>query len=403
MTDTARPAIRLMPKADARSIRWGAPWVYADNLVTDRRTRALAPGTIAVLQDAERQDMALVAVNPASKIMARIIDRDPAAVVDKAWFARRFARALDLRSRLYAEPFYRLIHAEADGLPGVVVDRFGDTAVIQPNAAWAEAHLDLMVEALVEVTGIANVLKNASGRARSLEGLDDESKVLRGTLAEGPVAVKMNGATYMADLAGGQKTGLFYDQRDNQAFVQRLARGTRMLDVFSHVGGFGLAGLAGGAAHVTCVDASAAALELAQQGAEAMGQGAAAFATRQGDAFDVMTALEDEGLHFDLVVCDPPAFAPSKPALEAGLRAYEKVARSGAKLVAPEGGYLALCSCSHAATLEKFRNACLRGVGRAGRQVQLIHTGEAGPDHPLHPQLAESGYLKAIVFRVLPL
>ncbi|WP_172331824.1 RSP_2647 family RNA methyltransferase [Mangrovicoccus sp. HB161399] len=403
MTDTARPAIRLMPKADARAIRWGAPWVYADNLVTDRRTRGLAPGTLAVLQDAERQDMALVAVNPGSKIMARIIDRDPAAVVDKAWFARRFARALSLRETLYAEPFYRLIHAEADGLPGVVIDRFGDTAVVQPNAAWAEAHLDMMVEALAEVTGVASVLKNASGRARSLEGLDDVSKVLLGAMPEGPVRVSMNGATYMADLAGGQKTGLFYDQRENQAFVQRLSKGARVLDVFSHVGGFGLAALAGGASHVTCVDASAAALELASQGAEAMGQGAAAFATRQGDAFDAMTALEDEGLHFDVVVCDPPAFAPNKQSLEAGLRAYEKVARSGAKLVAPEGGYLALCSCSHAAVLEKFRNACLRGVGRAGRQVQIIYTGEAGPDHPLHPQLAESGYLKALVFRVLPL
>ncbi|MBE3638014.1 RSP_2647 family RNA methyltransferase [Mangrovicoccus algicola] len=402
MTDTARPAIRLMPKADARAIRWGAPWVYADNLVTDRRTRAMAPGTLAVLQDAERQEMALVAVNPASKIMARIIDRDPAAVVDHDWFARRLARALSLRARLYDAPFYRLIHAEADGLPGVVIDRFGDAAVIQPNAAWAEAHLDMLVAALVEVTGVSTVLKNAAGRARSLEGLDDESKVLIGTMPDAPVPVVMNGATYMADLAGGQKTGLFYDQRENQAFVQRLAAEARVLDVFSHVGGFGLAALAGGASHVTCVDASAPALDLAARGAEAMGQGAASFATRRGDAFETMTALEDEGLHFDLVVCDPPAFAPSKQALEAGLRAYEKVARAGARLVAPEGGYLALCSCSHAATLEKFRNACLRGIGRAGRAAQIIHTGEAGPDHPLHPQLAESGYLKAVIFRVLP-
>ena len=396
-----RPVIRLKPKADARSLRWGAPWVYADDLVTDRRTKALPPGTLAVLQDAERAELGLVAVNPESRIMARMLDRDPGAEIDRGWFVIRLSRALELRQRIYEQPFYRLVHAEADGLPGVVIDRFGDAAVIQPNAAWAEARLDDLAAALIEVTGVATVIKNAGGRARGLEGLDDQGAVLAGGVAA-PVPVRMNGATYLADLAGGQKTGLFYDQRDNQAFAQRLARGARVLDVFSHVGGFGLAALAGGAAHVTCVDASAAALDLATRGAEAMGQGTARFATRQGDAFDVMTALEDEGAQFDLVICDPPAFAPSKQALEAGLRAYEKTARAGARLVDAAGGYLALCSCSHAATLEKFRNACLRGIGRAGRQVQLIHTGQAGPDHPLHPQLAESGYLKALAFRVLP-
>ena len=208
----------------------------------------------------------------------------------------------------------------------------------------------------------------------------------------------MNGAVYLADLTGGQKTGLFYDQRPNHAFAQRLARGGRVLDVFSHVGGFGLAALAGGAAHATCVDGSAAALALAQGGARAMGA-EGRLTTRQGDAFAVMEALAAEGARFDVVICDPPAFAPSKQALEAGLRAYERTARLAAPLVAP-GGYLGLCSCSHAATLELFRNASARGIGRGGRRMQLLHTGFAGPDHPMLPQLAESGYLKALFFRL---
>lgn len=392
-----RPVVRLRPKAEARAIRHGFPWVYADELALDRRTSALQPGALAVLEDDLRRPMGLVTVNVKSKIVARMLDRDPAAVIDQAWFATRIEQALALRDRLFDAPFYRLIHAESDGLPGVVIDRFGDAAVIQPNAAWAEAHLDALVAALQQVTGVSTVIKNGSGRSRGLEGLAEETALICGDLA-GPIAVPMSGATYMADLMGGQKTGLFYDQRPNHAFAARLSKGARVLDMFAHVGGFGLAALAGGASQALAVDASAAALTLAGQGAAAMGV-AERFATRQGDAFDVLEALGAEGAQFDVVVCDPPAFAPAKPALEAGLRAYERIARLAAPLVAP-GGYLVLCSCSHAADLSAFRNASARGIGRGGRRGQILHTGFAGPDHPVLPQLAESSYLKALFFRL---
>jgi 23S rRNA (cytosine1962-C5)-methyltransferase len=392
------PVVRLKPKAEARAIRHGFPWVYADELVTDRRTQALAPGTLAVLEDGERRPLGLVTVNTRSKIIARMLDRDPEALLDRAWFKARLSRALDHRARLYPQPFYRLIHAEADGLPGVVIDRFGTVAVVQPNAAWAEAHLADIVAALVAVTGVTTVIKNGAGRVRGLEGLAEEMAVVHGPAPDGPVAVPMNGATYMADLMGGQKTGLFFDQRENHAFAARLAHGARVLDVFSHVGGFALAALAGGAIEALAVDASAPALALAGQGAKASGfEGR--FATRQGDAFEVLEALGSEGARFDLVICDPPAFAPAKPALEAGLRAYERIARLAAPLVAA-GGYLVLCSCSHAADLQAFRNASARGIGRGGRRGQIIQTGFAGPDHPVLPQLAESSYLKALAFRL---
>ncbi|MDX5359403.1 MAG: class I SAM-dependent methyltransferase [Rhodobacterales bacterium] len=397
MSAPSHPPVRLRPKAEARAIRHGFPWVYSDELVTDRRTQALPPGALAVLEDADRRPLGLVTVNVKSRIIARMLDRDPEAVLDQTWFAARLRRALALRETLYDAPFYRLVHAESDGLPGVVIDRFGDAAVIQPNAAWAETHLDALLAALIEVTGVSTVIKNGSGRARSLEGLAEETALLCGALS-GPVPVPMNGAIYMADLLGGQKTGLFYDQRPNHAFAARLARGRRVLDVFSHVGGFGLAALAAGADHALAVDGSAPALELARQGAEAMGA-AARFETRQGDAFAVLESLGTEGQRFGLVVCDPPAFAPAKPALEAGLRAYERVARLAAPLVEP-GGYLVLCSCSHAADLTAFRNASARGIGRGGRRGQILHTGFAGPDHPVLPQLAEGGYLKALAFRL---
>ncbi len=395
--DRALPRIRLRPKVQARAIRHGFPWVYADELVLDRRTRALAPGALAVLEDAERAPLGLVTINPTSKIVARMLDRELSAQIDAAWLTARIARALELRERLYPDPFYRLVHAEADGLPGVVIDRFGEAAVIQPNAVWAEVRIGELVEALVSVTGVGTVVKNGTGRARTLEGLPEETQVLRGR-AEAPVPVPMNGATYLADLTGGQKTGLFYDQRPNHAFAAGLAKGGRILDVFCHVGGFALAALAAGAEHALAVDSSAPALDLAEGGARATGVNAR-FETRRGDAFAVLEALAAEGARFDLVVCDPPAFAPNRQALEAGLRAYERLARLSAALVAP-GGFLGLCSCSHAADLAAFRTACSRGIGRAGRWPQLLQTGFAGPDHPQLPQLAESGYLKALFFRL---
>jgi 23S rRNA (cytosine1962-C5)-methyltransferase len=394
----AYPTIRLKPNAEARAIRHGFPWVYDNELVTDRRTRKLEAGSLAVLEDNERKPLGLVTVNPNSRIIARMLDRDIETAVDQAWFAARLQRAYSHRARLYDQPFYRLVHAEADGLPGVVIDRFGDVAVVQPNAAWADERFAELAQALVDVTGVTTVIKNGTGRARTLEGLEEVTEVTLGTAPDAPIPVPMNGATYMADVMGGQKTGLFYDQRPNHAFAAQLANGGRVLDVFSHVGGFGLAMLAGGATSALAVDGSAPALDLAEQGAAASGFGDR-FATRKGDAFATLEALAEEGEQFDVVICDPPAFAPSKKALDAGLRAYERVARLATPLV-KEGGYIGLCSCSHAADLAKFRGACTRGIGRAGRIGQLIYTGYAGPDHPLLPQLAETGYLKALFYRV---
>ncbi len=394
---TVYPVVKMRPNKSPQRVRFGAPWIFKDELVLDRRARKLPAGSIVELTANDGERLGLCAFNADSRISARMLDRDVTAVINAAWLQARLQRAFDLRDRLYDAPFYRLVHAEADGLPGLVIDRFGDVAVIQPNAAWAEVRIGEIAAALQAVTGVATIVKNGTGRARGLEGLPEETVVINGEIG-GPVPVQMNGATYMADLLGGQKTGLFLDQRDNQALAAKLAKGSDVLDVFSHVGGFGLAALAGGATSALAVDGSAPALELATQGAEASGF-ADRFSTQKGDAFAVMGDLAEAGRTFGTVVCDPPAFAPAKPALEAGLRAYERVARLGAKLVEP-GGFLVLCSCSHAADLTRFREACIRGIGKSGRVAQLIHTGAAGPDHPMHVHLAESGYLKALFFRL---
>ena len=395
---TSRSIVRLRPQS-GRPALLRAPWFYVDEVVLDRRTRAIPAGAVVAVEDSERRPLGCAAFNAGSKIALRLLDPDPAAEIDVGWFAARLSRALALRELLFDAPFYRLVHAEADGLPGVVIDRYGDAAVIQPNAAWADVRLPALVEALLSVTGVSTVVKNASGRTRGLEGLGDDSAVLAGRI-EGPVAVPMNGAVYFADLAEGQKTGLFYDQRPNHAFAARLAGGRSVLDVFAHVGGFALAALAAGAKSALAVDGSAAALELAVRGAAAGGV-EGLLEVRRADAFEAMAGLAAEGRRFGVVVCDPPAFAPNKAALEAGLRAYEKVARLGAALVEPDG-FLVLCSCSHAADLARFREASLRGVVRAGRTAQILHVGGAGPDHPVHAALAETSYLKALFLRLGP-
>lgn len=398
MTAPSLPVLRLKPKADARSIRHGHPWAWADDLVLDRRSKAVPAGALALLEDAERQPLGIGIATVGARIGLRVLDRAPDAVIDTDWLRTKITRAGALRDTLYDAPFYRMIHAEGDGLPGLIVDRFGATLVMQPNAIWLEERLDDIAALLLEATDAKTLIKNGTSRARALEELPEEMLTLAGTAPDGAIEVPMNGAIYMADVMGGQKTGLFYDQRPNQALVASLAKNAKVLDVFSHVGGFALASLAAGAKSAFAVDASDPALALATQGAAAMGQ-SDRFTTRKGDAFTVMEALAAEGETFDIVIADPPAFAPAKPALDKGLRAYERVARLAASLVA-EGGTLMLCSCSHAADLTKFRASCLRGIGRAGRDPRVIYTGFAGPDHPVHPSLSDTGYLKALAFRL---
>ncbi|MEM0976947.1 MAG: class I SAM-dependent rRNA methyltransferase [Pseudomonadota bacterium] len=392
-----RPTIKLRPKINAQKLRFGFPWIYQDQLVLDRRSRAIEAGSLVDVVDAEGRALGAWAFNAGSKITCRNVDLGAQDDIDAVWFKSQLERAATHRNRLFQEPFYRLIHAEADGCPGLIIDRFGDVFVVQPNAAWIDARFDALQSALIDTFAPVAIVKNAQGRARKLEGLDEGLSVTYGEVS-GPLEVPMNGAIYKADVVAGQKTGLFFDQRPNHAFFQSLTEASTVLDVFSHVGGFSLAALAGGATHAVAVDASETALCFASEGAAALAA-SDRFETRKGDAFEVMAALGAEGQQFDAVVCDPPAFAPQKPALEAGLRAYERVARLSAGLVKP-GGYLCLCSCSHAADLPKFRDASLRGIGKAGRASQIVYTGGAGADHPTHPYLAESAYLKALFLRL---
>lgn len=390
---TGRP-LRLKPKSGGRFFG-GAPWIYANELVLDRRTKAVAPGSVMVIEDSARAPLGLVGFNPASTIAARLLDRNLEATIDASWLAKKISAAAAWRRRFDLATFHRLVHAEADGLPGLVVDRYGDAVVAQPNAAWIDRLSAELVSALRDVLSVDTVILNGASRARTLEGLPLETRLAAGA-APDTVACPMNGAVYCADLLGGQKTGLFFDQRPTHAAVAALSGGGSVLDVFAHVGGFSLACLAAGAASALAVDGSAPALALARRGAEASGV-ADRFDTLRSDAFDAMRALYQDGRRFDVVICDPPAFAPNKGALPQGLRAYAKTARLGARLVAP-GGVFCLCSCSHAVSSEDLSVGAARAFHSERRFARLLREGGPGPDHPAHPHLPETKYLKSLIY-----
>ena len=388
--------IRLKPKVSPDKILAGFPWVYDNELVLDRRTKQLTSGKIVKLQDNDRNFLATVVVNPKSKIFARVITQTANKIGSSELVFDRISAAKALRESIFTDPYYRLINSEADQMPGTIIDRFGDFFVIQPNSVWSENNLENIADVLIKLFNPEGIIKNANSRARTLEGLDDFSLLIHGSVPTIPLQVPMNGAIYMADLNCGQKTGLFYDQRQNHAFLSSISENKTVLDVFSHVGGFALAALVGGAVQATAVDASQAALDLAERGAEVSGF-KSVLSIIKDDGFNALKCLRNEGRKFDIVICDPPAFAPSRQALSSGLRAYERLARISSGLV-EERGTLVLCSCSHAASLSKFREACVRGINSAGRRSSIIFTGFAGPDHPVHPMLSENGYLKSLFF-----
>ena len=388
--------IRLKPKVSPAKILDGFPWVYDNELILDRRTKQLTSGKIVELQDNDRNFLATVVVNPKSKIFARVITKTANKIIGSELIFKRVSAAKALRESIFKDPYYRLVNSEADQMPGTIIDRFGGFFVIQPNSVWSENNLEAIIDTLVELFNPEGIIKNANSRGRTLEGLDDFSLLIHGSAPTTPLKVPMNGAIYMADLNHGQKTGLFYDQRQNHAFLSSMSQNKTVLDVFSHVGGFALAALVGGAVEATVVDASQAALDLAEQGAKASGF-KSALSIIKGDGFNALKCLKNAEKKFDIVICDPPAFAPSKQTLSSGLRAYERLAKTSACLV-NEGGILVLCSCSHAASLSKFRDSCIRGINSSGRRASIIFTGFAGPDHPVHPMLSENGYLKSLFF-----
>ncbi|MBM3491701.1 MAG: class I SAM-dependent rRNA methyltransferase [Alphaproteobacteria bacterium] len=396
MRDAALPNLRLLPRLQRRALG-GHPWIYANELAMDAASRALPPGGLARFVLDDGRTLGVGFFNPRSLIAGRLLIRDAAMAIDADFFSHRLAAALALRRRLFAEPYYRLAHGEADGLPGLVVDRYDTTLVLQANAAGMDRLSDLLVDLLARLTGAATIVLRNDTPARALEGLPSAVTVPRGQVAPS-VPVVEDGARFAVDVLAGQKTGWFFDQREARAFLARLARGCTVLDLYCYVGGFAVQTARAGAREVLAIDRSEPALALARQAAAANGVGAACRFER-AEAFDVLARLAAEGRRFELVIADPPPFARSRKDVPTALAAYRKLARLAAEVAAP-GGVLFLASCSHAVEEAAFREAVARGLGAARRTARILRAAGAGADHPVHMNLPESVYLKTLTLQL---
>jgi 23S rRNA (cytosine1962-C5)-methyltransferase len=390
----AHPIVRLKPREGRRALA-GAPWIFSNEIVMDARTKGLAPGTLVNVARDGGVTLGTGYFNPKSLIAVRLLDSVPDAEIGDAFFASHFAHALARRAAFFPEHFYRLVHAEGDGLSGLTIDRFDDLCVVQVTTAGMEKLTVPMLAALDEVVAPKHVILRNDTPSRALEGLEPYVRAARGEI---PVrlAVAENGARYFADPAGGQKTGWYYDQRDNRAFLAKLAPGRTVLDCYCYTGGFAILGAKSGAPEVVGIDSSVPALALAQEAAAAKG-----IAPRckfiKAEVFEELERLAATGETFDIVIADPPPFVKSRKDLEAGARAYRKLARLAASITAANG-YLLLASCSHNMPRERFEQECAIGIARAGRRGAMIREAGAGPDHPIHPMLPETAYLKTLVY-----
>jgi 23S rRNA (cytosine1962-C5)-methyltransferase len=393
---SAAPEIRLQPGRQKR-LRQGHPWIYSNEIALDAAAKSLEPGSLVAVLAADGERLGIGFFNPRSLVAIRLLSRDPTVAIDEAFFAMRLGRALALRETLYREPYYRLCHAEADGLPGLAIDRYGDFLVLQVNAAGMERLTAPLLGALDSLLAPRVVLLRNDSPVRALEGLASEVRFAKGELA-GPVELREGGARFLADLAGGQKTGWFFDQRCNRAFMAGLSAGRRVIDLYCHSGGFAIAAALGGAREVIAIDRSEPALDLARRAA-ALNEVEARCRFERGQAFGAMERLAAQGERFEMVICDPPAFVKSRKDLAAGAKGYRKMSRLAAELAAP-GGFLFLASCSHNMPAERFAEEVRRGISQAGRTGRILMSAGAAPDHPVHPALPESAYLKAQAIQV---
>jgi 23S rRNA (cytosine1962-C5)-methyltransferase len=397
------PALRLKRNEDRR-LHAGHLWIFSNEVDTQQTPLTkFKPGELVRVLAHNDRALGLAYVNPKSLISARVLSTWTPP--DTAWLAGRIRTALALRERLYAQPYYRLVYGESDGLPGLVVDRYGSSCVVQIGTAGMEELKPQIQEALIQVLRCEALLFKNDSSAREMEGLPSYVEAAKGKFDTVSRVVE-DGLEFQAPLAEGQKTGWFFDQASNRRALTRYVRkGARVLDVFSYVGAWGVRAAHSGAAEVLCVDSSAAALELAASnaalngGKASSGGNAGKLTTLKGDAFDVLEDLAKQRARFDVVIIDPPAFAKRKKDLPKALAAYKRLNQLAMQVLADEG-ILVSCSCSYHVSAEDLQDAIAKAARSADKQLQILEMGGQAPDHPVHPAIPETRYLKAYFCRV---
>jgi 23S rRNA (cytosine1962-C5)-methyltransferase len=388
------PALRLKRNEDRR-LHAGHLWVFSNEVDTQQTPlpKFKAGELVRVLAHNDRA-LGLAYVNPKSLISARMLATW--TMPDARWFAARIRVALALRERLYPEPYYRVVHGESDGLPGLVVDRYGPQCVVQIGTAGMELLKPHIQAAVLQVLKCDGLLFKNDGGAREMEGLPSYVEAALGNFDE-PGLVIEDGLKFGAPLAAGQKTGWFFDQAANRRALSKYVRkGARVLDVFSYAGAWAVRAAKCGASEVVCVDSSAPALELAEKNGKRNG---VTVSTRKGDAFDVLEQMAKEGARFDVVVVDPPAFAKRRKDLPKALAAYKRLNQLAMALIAADG-ILVSCSCSYHVSAEELQDAIAKAARASDRHLQILELGGQAPDHPVHPAIPETRYLKAYFCRV---
>jgi 23S rRNA (cytosine1962-C5)-methyltransferase len=390
------PALVLKPGRE-KSLRRHHPWVFSGAVA--RIEGDPASGDTVEIRAATGKALAQAAYSPRSQIRARAWSFDTAETVDQAFLRARLARALGLRAQLAATRHtnaLRLVHGESDGLPGLVVDRYADVLVAQLLSAGAERWREVILDALVELTGCEAVFERSDAEVRRLEGLEPRSGFVRGNRAAARCAIVEYGLDFHVDVEQGQKTGFFLDQRENRQRVRALAAGREVLDGFCYTGGFSVAALAGGATRVLALESSAAALAVARENLAANRLEASRAEFVQADVFAHLRQLRDRGARFGLVVLDPPKFAPTAAQAKNAARAYKDVNLLALKLLAP-GGLLATFSCSGGVSAELFQSIVAGAALDAGAEAKIIERFCAGSDHPVALEFPEGEYLKGLL------
>ena len=389
----------LKPGRD-KSVLHRHPWIYSG--AVGQVNGNPQPGDTVEVRNASGDWLGRAAYSPASQIRARLWTWDADEAVNEDYFRARIEKALALR-RAVVSPgetdSYRLIHGESDGLPGLVVDRYADWLVVQILSAGIELRRDLLVGLLADLTGVENIYERSDVDVRQLEGLPDRTGVLRGAPPPNPLWIHEHGLTFAVDLATGQKTGFYLDQRANRRRVGQLAAGRSVLNCFSYSGGFSLYALRGGAVSVLSVDASAEALELGRQNLAANALPAEKAEWLQGDVFHVLRDLRDRARKFDLIVLDPPKFAPTAAQAEKAARGYKDINLLAFKLLNP-GGFLATFSCSGGISAELFQKIVAGAALDAGVNACILDLLRQGADHPVALNFPEGAYLKGIICQV---
>jgi 23S rRNA (cytosine1962-C5)-methyltransferase len=390
------PELRLKHREDRR-ISAGHLWIFSNEVDNERTPLArFAGGALCRVVGDRDRFLGYAYVNPHALICARILGRDPKHPPGKSLFVHRLQVALALRDRVYDAPYYRLAYGESDGLPGVVLDRYGDVIVGQIGTAGMEARKGELLEALEKVIAPRAVIWKNDGGSRELEGLPTYVETALGEPPE-HAWLEENGVRFKVPLGRGQKTGWFYDQAANRRAVLPYARGARVLDVFAYLGAWGLAAARAGASEVTCVDSSAAALALLEESAAENGL---SVRTLRDDAFDALATLRESGARFDLVIIDPPAFIKRKRDIPKGQAAYRKLNQIAMQLLTRDA-ILVSCSCSHHLSQDELIGTVQQAARHLSRFAQVVAVGGHAPDHPIHPAIPETRYLKALTCRVV--